>query len=423
MHNPGQRGSARRPAFHFTAKNGWINDPHGIVWHDGRYEAFFQYVPGSLEWAPNCHWGHAVGEDLMSLNELEPAILPGDGDDGIWTGCLVEDGDEARIFYTSTSLPDLGRGRVRSATPSDGDWTRWRKGAVVAEIPEGLGIVNYRDPFVLRDGDGWRMLVGAGDADGTAMVLSYTSADLDAWVFDGVMLARSARECDPLWTGSLWECPQIFEVGGEHALVFSVWDDDTLHYVAYALGVMSGGRFAVRVWGRLSYGPSYYAPSLFIDSSGAPALTFWIRGVEDRDAGWVGAHSLPHSLSVVGDQLVATPHADLERYRAGVVEDGPSGFRVDGPVDVSWAPEDGDALRLLADGGVAVGVTRRGEALNIVVGDQRWDVPVEGPVRLVLDGPVLELSSAGGIFACPVPAGVETIQADGATPTLWRLGR
>lgn len=414
---------AQRPEFHFTPTAGWINDPHGICWRDGRYEAFFQYVPGSLEWAPNCHWGHAVGADMLSLSELEPAILPGDGDGGIWTGCLVGDGADARIFYTSTSLPDLGAGRVRVATPSGGDWTHWLKGGVVAEIPEGLGIVNYRDPFILREGEGWRMLVGAGDAGGTAMLLGYTSADLDEWSFDGVMLARSTRERDPLWTGSLWECPQIFEVGGEHALVFSVWEDDTLHYVAYALGSLHGGRFTARTWGRLSYGPSYYAPSFFSDADGNPALTFWIRGAEDKAAGWVGAHSLPHSLSVLGDRLVATPHVDVEGYRKGVVDVGSAGFPVDGPVDVSWTPGDGDELRLLADGGVAVSVTRHRDALGITVGDQSWEVPVEGPVRLVLDGPVLELSSGGGIFACPVPPGVDALQADGAAPTVWRIGR
>ncbi|MFT2568526.1 hypothetical protein ACMWP8_29135, partial [Escherichia coli] len=37
-----------RPALHFTARSGWINDPHGITWRDGEYHAFFQYVPGRV---------------------------------------------------------------------------------------------------------------------------------------------------------------------------------------------------------------------------------------------------------------------------------------------------------------------------------------------------------------------------------------
>jgi beta-fructofuranosidase len=54
-----------RPQFHFTARTGWINDPHGVTARDGRYDVFYQYVPGQTEWGPNCHWGHARGDDLF----------------------------------------------------------------------------------------------------------------------------------------------------------------------------------------------------------------------------------------------------------------------------------------------------------------------------------------------------------------------
>ena len=72
-----------RPAFHFTAKSGWINDPHGITVTNGEYHLFYQYVPDSTVWAPNCHWGHARGTDLFSLEQLPVAIAPGEGDEGI----------------------------------------------------------------------------------------------------------------------------------------------------------------------------------------------------------------------------------------------------------------------------------------------------------------------------------------------------
>lgn len=34
-----------RPALHFTATEGWINDPLGVTWKDGQYHLFYQYVP------------------------------------------------------------------------------------------------------------------------------------------------------------------------------------------------------------------------------------------------------------------------------------------------------------------------------------------------------------------------------------------
>ena len=322
-----------RPEFHYTADQGWINDPHGITYRDGQYHSFFQFVPDSTVWAPNCHWGHAVGPDLLSLTTLPVAIAPGDGDEGIWSGALVQDDAGAtRIFYTSTSRPNIGIGRVRVATPVDDSWIEWTKGDVVADAPAELDVLNYRDPFVMRDGDQWRMFVAAGLTDGTATALSYRSADLESWEYEGIAIERSTNETEPVWMGALWECPQIIEVDGRHVMVSSIWDDDVLLHVGYAIGTYADGRFTAETWGRLTYGPSYYAPSFFRDADGRPCLTFWMRGVHDLDAGWASAHSLPHVLSLDGDALVATPHPDVERYRS----EAAGGTAL----DVVWTPGD-----------------------------------------------------------------------------------
>ena len=105
-----------RPVLHFTANSGWINDPHGITFRNGQYDVFFQYVPGQTVWAPNCHWGHAVGPDLMSLQERGVAIAPGEGDGGIWTGSLVTTTRARRARST--------RRRPLRTTASDGSGSR-----------------------------------------------------------------------------------------------------------------------------------------------------------------------------------------------------------------------------------------------------------------------------------------------------------
>jgi len=354
-----------RPTYHFTPGRGWINDPLGVTFRAGQVELFYQYVPDTTVWQASCQWGHATSTDLVTWEEQPVALAPGDGDEGCWSGCIVADANV--LLYTSVGEPDRAIGRVRAARSDDDSWQRWTKGPFVVDPPADLAVSAFRDPFVWRDGEQWRMLVGAGLPGGVGAALSYASPDLATWSYDGIFAQRATSERDGCSTGSIWECPQLVRIDAEDYLVVSVWDDHTLKYVAGVRGALRAGRFeTIGAWQQLTHG-SYYAGTGFVDDDGHAGLLHWLREVGDPADGWMGALSVPHRLSSEDGLLVARPHPRVAAARRRLlVEDQPvaDGFVLHLP---SWHCE------VVVDLGSTAGPV-----------DLRWRDGPDAPARLTL---------------------------------------
>ena len=399
-----------RPALHFAPRAGWLNDPLALTWHDGRYHLFFQHVPEGAAWAADCHWGLATSTDLLDWEEQPVALSPAEDELGAWSGCLVE----GRILYTSVVAGDIERGRVRAAWPERGsnDWSRWTPGGVVLPAPDDPAVVVFRDPFVVREDDRWRMLVGAGLADGTGCALGYVSEDLASWQPTGVVAARHTGDSDPVWTGSIWECPQVARVDGADVLVLSCADADGPGDVVAAVGTFDGGRFAVGSWQRLTAGAPY-AASVFTDHEGRPGLLAWLRGVAGD--GWAGTVSAPMVLTVSDGRAGLEVHPAVAARR-----------RTWDPAahawDVEWEPRgEGDELALVGRSGRRVAVLRAAPGvLTVDVDGRRLALDHDGgPARVLRDGPVLEVSTSRGLAAAPVPT--ETLRPEGRGWQGWAL--
>jgi beta-fructofuranosidase len=397
-----------RPLLHFTAGAGWINDPLGLTYRDGTYHLFFQYLPTASHWAPDCHWGHATSPDLLRWTEQPVALRPGDGDDGCWSGSVVTPGGhDAALFYTSVRQPNLELGRVRRARPADAGWRSWIKEDVVVEAPENLDVTTFRDPFVFRDRDTWRMLVGATRAGGTAVAFGYRSTDLRRWQSTGPLAQRSGSETAAVWTGTLWECIQLLPVDDRHLLVMSVFDRGVPYYIACAVGTYDDGGFQPEGWYRLTYGPAVYAASAYRDDRDRPGLIGWLRGVADADGGWTGAISVPMLLGLDERRHpTVRPHPNVGQGRGDPPADH---WPVGAAVDVEWSPRAGsvDTLTIVDGRGAPLAEIRTTDgALTLAdsgADADAWTMPWPGgDVRLLLDGPVLEVFCGGALMAAPL---------------------
>lgn len=198
-----------------------------------------------------------------------------------------------------------------------------------------------------------------------------------------------------------------------HVLVTSIWEDDVLHYVAYGVGHYADGKFEARSWGQLSYGRSYYAPSFFRDKEGQPSLIFWARGVISPEGAWASALSVPHTLTLDGDTLVATPHKDLDKYlepaQTSIGSNGSFEASLTSGGDLVWTAAQGEQVQIEAAGQVLATLSHDGERITVRVEgntdfrEVRMPIASGSLIRTVVDRGIVELSAKEGIMAFPLP--------------------
>jgi beta-fructofuranosidase len=327
------RAPDHRPGYHVAPETGWINDPNGPIEWDGRYHLFFQRNPLAATWSPRVHWGHAVSEDLCDWTPLPDALRPSaDGPDagGCWSGCVVDNAGTPTALYSGLAAAGADAAETVCLARGDPTLRTWRKdprNPVIAGPPPGAGLTAFRDPFVWRENERWRMLIGAGMVDGGGAVLAYHSSDLLIWQPDGVLL----RAADAgIATGSIWECPQYFELGDRRVLLLSVADGRPSHVVAL-VGAEAGGRFTVERADRFDHGADCYAPATMADSRGRRLAWAWSWEARSAPQAWAGALTLPRVLALAADgTLSISPAPELRRLRGTLesIEDVALGERL-----------------------------------------------------------------------------------------------
>ncbi|MGW0826961.1 glycoside hydrolase family 32 protein [Streptomyces sp. NPDC002845] len=312
------------PDVHLRPPRNWINDPNGLVFHDGHYHVFFQYNPHAPRHA-NVHWGHFRSPDLITWEQLPVALAPtpgGDDADGCYSGNAISVDGRLLAFY-SAHRTDRWWQPVTTAESHDGGHT-WAKRPELL-IPEPpADTTMYRDPYVWRQGGRWRMLVGSALADGRGAALLYESDDLENWAYDGHFHTSSPADI----TDQVgWECPQYATFGDRGVLIVSDWThQDGPRHVTVHTGHEEHGRFtATAPPVRLDHGPDFYAPAL-LKAPEEDRWLLWGWSWEARDAewsneaGWAGVLTLPRELTLADDGTVAQrPARELLALRGGRV--------------------------------------------------------------------------------------------------------
>lgn len=318
---------------HLAPRRNWINDPNGLVFHDGRYHAFFQYNPDGIH-HDNISWGHMTSPDLVQWEEHDVA-LRATPDVQIYSGSAVvdlanssglgEEGTPALVaFYTAHSrlLPHQAQA-IAYSTDDGQTWADYAGNPVVDRDSS-----DFRDPKVFWfEGDAGSYWVMVAVEARERQVVFYRSDDLLSWDYLSSFGPERA-------VGGVWECPDLFPLAIDG-------DPDRVRWVLiislsaggvaggsgtmYVLGTFDGLHFTPeQPWtgpdvgmdaaqddleriGWLDYGRDNYAGVSF---SGLPddqrTVLAWMSNWDyahhlpyDHDAPQLGRMTLPRRLSLV----------------------------------------------------------------------------------------------------------------------------
>lgn len=212
-----------RLGYHIMPKSGWINDPNGFSYFNGYYHIFYQHYPYAPEWGP-MHWGHARSKDLVHWETLPIALTPGDTEDkdGCFSGTGIVKDDTLYLFYTGHHYygdndPDHFWQNQNMAFSQDGlHFTKYQHNAIIPKPPED-NTHHFRDPKVWQHGDDYYMIVGSQNNESLGRIILYRSHDLLSWDYIGPVDMSNGQQIE----GYMWECPDLFELDGQHVLLFS----------------------------------------------------------------------------------------------------------------------------------------------------------------------------------------------------------
>lgn len=320
-----------KPVFHVAPPVGWMNDPNGFSFYQGAVHLFYQYHPYTRDWGP-MHWGHVVSEDMISWKTLPAALAPDQDYDklGCFSGSAIEkDGNHVLVYtgVTRTELPDGSTEERQNQCIAYGDGRTYEKSlknpVVTGEMmPENCNRIDFRDPKVWKKGDTYYLIVGNKNTEQKGQVVLFSSRDLEQWKFETVLAENSTGKI-----GTMWECPDFFELDGRHFLICSPQNMKAEKYrfhnghnSVYFAGTYDEAKheFQKEEPQPLDYGLDYYAPQTTELPDGRRILIAWMKSwdaclIPDEQK-WQGMMTLPRELKYQDGILYQTPVRELENY-------------------------------------------------------------------------------------------------------------
>ena len=328
-----------RPSFHLSPLVGWMNDPNGFSYYNGKYHLFYQYNPYKATWAP-MHWGHAVSENLIDWEHLPCALAPDapyDDLDGCFSGSAIEMPDGKHLLlYTGVAAGvrkqdgTVCQRQVQCVAIGDGtDYQKYEGNPVIGidMLPEGSSEEHFRDPKIWQEEDGtYRCVVANFGPDESGWILLFKSEDCLKWELVGPVDRNRDRY------GTMWECPDLFKLDGYDVLLVSpqfMLPEAHDFYSGNGTLCIIGhrdpetGEMIEETLATIDHGIDFYATQTILTPDGRRVMVAWMQNwdtiSESTMHRWFGQMTVPRELHVRDGHLIQWPVRELEERRSNHV--------------------------------------------------------------------------------------------------------
>ena len=314
----------QRPQLKFSAKQGWMNDPNGLAYVDGRWRLMYQHNPYSI-WFGNCYWGYADSPDLLHWTDHGEVLCPTAPYRNIISGCGVVDVENTAGFGKDMHilLVKYGPGLCAWTTP-DGLNYRYLDGNPLSRAVPGC------DPKVIwyPHGRKWICLTH-GVEDNTYVIYFCSSSDLKAWTLESRFYGDHTSKGRQRY---MHECPGIEElkIRGERGSAWILWGANAVS----AIGRFDGHVFTPEAERVPTYqqdpaikasGPWYAAQTFQNAPDGRVVLVPWLKShimfSLNAKTSFNQMLGIPQELELVrtpeGLRLSRRPVKEMETLRTG----------------------------------------------------------------------------------------------------------
>lgn len=312
------------PTYHLAPKTGLFNDPNGLIFDGEKYHVFAQWFPYDAMHGMK-HWEHFVTTDFQTFTKGD-LLIPDEmfESHGCYSGGAILWEDKIVAFYTGNTRRPSDNERVphQNIAIFDKSGKLLEKRCIIDQAPKGY-TEHVRDPkpYITAEGK-IRFVLGAQRENLTGTCLIYEMNNLNDT--PRLVSELAVKDFDNSHV-FMWECPDLFQLGGKDVFVWSPqgklreqYQFQNNYHATYALGKLEGNQLNAEHIEELDYGFDFYAPQTVQNSDrilfgwiGLPDLTYPTDKYK-----WHSTLTMPRQLVLENGKITQRPIVKLGEKQA-----------------------------------------------------------------------------------------------------------